>query len=59
MQHVFAFAVTPDDNFPYRPHQPKRFHRPDGPDHRVLIASVAVGATACALLWLVASVTVP
>jgi hypothetical protein len=63
MQHIFAFALTPDDRFPHRPHQPKRFRRPTPnpgePDRRVLIASVAVGATSFALLWVVATVTVP
>jgi hypothetical protein len=63
MQHTFAFALTPDDYFPRQPHQPKRFHkpRPDPrePDRSVLIASVAVGAAACALLGLVGYVTVP
>jgi hypothetical protein len=63
MQQIFAYALTPGDRFSHRPHQPKRIRRPapnpGDPDRRVLIASVAVGATSFALLWLVATVTVP
>lgn len=62
MQH-FAFALTPEGDLPRRPHQPKMSRRRDPnsgkPDHRVLIACVAVGAATCALLGLVGSVTVP
>jgi hypothetical protein len=59
---LYAFAPTPEHDLFPRPERPKRGRAPDpgpgGPDHRVLIVALAVGATTWAMLATVAAVTV-